>query len=129
NFQAAHSYANDLEDLAHYYSEYLRLMRHWRLVLGEDAILEVPYEGLVEDQETWSRRMVEFLGLPWDPACLDFHRTNRAIITFSKRQARQKISTSSVGRWRNYEKFAGPLLGLMDSAPRQQERCERSQHS
>jgi len=117
NFQAAHSYANDLEDLAHYYTEYLRLMRHWRPILGEDAILDVPYEGLVKDQERWSRRMLEFLGLPWDPACLDFHRTSRAISTFSKWQARQEISNSSVGRWRHYEKFVGPLLGLNDSAP------------
>jgi len=117
NFQTAHSYANDLEDLAHYYGEYLRLMRHWRQILGEGAILEVPYEGLVEDQERWSRRMLEFLDLPWDPACLDFHRTRRPISTFSKWQARQSISKSSVGRWRNYEKFAGPLFGLRDLAP------------
>ena len=56
--------------------------------------------------------MVEFIGLPWDPACLDFHRTTRTVSTFTKWQARQKITRSSVERWRHYEKFVGPLLRL-----------------
>jgi tetratricopeptide (TPR) repeat protein len=112
NFGPVHSYANDLKDLAHYYGEYLRLMEHWRLNLPPNAILDVPYEGLVEDQEGWSRKMVEFIGLPWDPACLEFHQTPRTVSTFSKWQARQKISGSSVERWRNYEKFVGPLQSL-----------------
>ncbi len=56
--------------------------------------------------------MVEFVGLPWDPVCLDFHRTERTISSFSKWQARQPITRSSVGRWRNYERFLGPLLSL-----------------
>ncbi|HLZ98876.1 MAG TPA: sulfotransferase, partial [Steroidobacteraceae bacterium] len=115
NFGIVHSYANDMADLAHYYGEYRRVMDHWRLTLPADTILEVPYEGLIEDQEAWSRRMLEFIGLPWDPACMDFHRTDRAVSTFSKWQARQKITGSSVGRWRNYEKFLGPLLTLAES--------------
>jgi tetratricopeptide (TPR) repeat protein len=110
NFGVVHSYANDLEDLAHYYTEYLRVMDHWRRTLPVDAILDVPYEGLVDDPEAWSRKMLEFVGLPWDPACMEFHRTSRTVSTFSKWQARQKISKSSVERWRNYEKFVGPLL-------------------
>jgi tetratricopeptide (TPR) repeat protein len=113
NFGAVHSYANDLEDLAHYYAEYLRIMKHWRLTLPENTLLEVPYEGLVERQEAWSRKMLEFVGLPWDPACLDFHQTRRSVSTFSKWQARQKINNLSVERWRNYEKSAGPLLSLV----------------
>jgi hypothetical protein len=112
DFEAAVSYANDLEDLAHYYAEYLRLMKHWRLILPKDAILDVSYEGLVNDQEAWSRRMLEFIGLPWDPRCLDFHETHRTVITASKWQVRQKITGASVLRWRNYEKFLGPLLRL-----------------
>ncbi len=114
HFETGISYANDLQDLAHYYTEYLRLMRHWRITLPEDAILHVPYEGLVEGQEAWSRKMLAFIGLPWDPRCVDFHVTNRTVITASKWQVRQKISQSSVGRWRNYEKFVGPLLKLME---------------
>jgi len=112
NFLTAHAYASDLEDLAHYYREYLRLMTHWQHTLPAEAMLDVFYEDLIEDQETWSRKMVEFVGLPWDPVCLDFHRTERTVSTFSKWQARQRISRSSVGRWRNYERFLGPLLCL-----------------
>jgi tetratricopeptide (TPR) repeat protein len=117
HFRAAHSYANDLEDLAHYYAEYLRVMKHWRSALPEQAILDVPYEGLVDDQDAWSRRLLEFVGLPWDPRCMDFHRTDRSVLTASKWQVRQKMSRSSIGRWRNYEKFVGPLLGLLESRP------------
>jgi tetratricopeptide (TPR) repeat protein len=119
NFGAVHSYANDLGDLAHYYAEYLRLMDHWRLNLPTDAILDLPYEELVEDQEAWSRRIVDFIGLAWDPSCLDFHQTSRTVSTFSKWQARQKISQSSVERWRNYREFAGPLLSLTELKPPQ----------
>ena len=117
HFETAVSYANDLEDLAHYYTEYLRVMKHWRLILPEDAILDVSYEGLVNDQEAWSRKMLEFIGLPWDPRCLDFHETHRAVITASRWQVRQKINSASVLRWRNYEKFLGPLLHLPDLDP------------
>ena len=115
NFGVVHSYANDLEDLAHYYTEYARITEHWRLTLPAGTILEVPYEGLVEEQEVWSRRMLEFSGLSWQSGCLDFHQNSRAVSTFSKWQARQPIHGSSVGRWRNYEKFVGPLLRLMPS--------------
>jgi tetratricopeptide (TPR) repeat protein len=114
NFHVAHTYANDLEDLAHYYSEYQRLMQHWRSILPPHAILEVPYEALVADQELWSRKMVEFAGLPWDAACLDFHQTDRRVSTFSKWQVRQKISRKSVERWRNYAPFVAPLMRLID---------------
>jgi tetratricopeptide (TPR) repeat protein len=114
HFESGLSYANDLQDLAHYYSEYQRVMKHWRTTLPDNSILDVPYEDLVEGQEAWSRKMLAFIGLPWDPRCLDFHLTDRTVITASKWQVRQKISKSSVGRWRNYEKFVGPLLKLME---------------
>jgi hypothetical protein len=115
NFHRAHTYANDLEDLAHYYSEYLRIMEHWRSVLPADAILDVPYESLVDEQEVWSRKMIEFIGLSWDPACIDFHKTSRRVNTFSKWQVRQKISRSSVERWRNYAPFIRPLMRLAEA--------------
>jgi hypothetical protein len=118
NFGTEHFYASDLNDLAHYYTEYLRVMDHWRLTLPADRILEVPYEALVEAPEIWSRNMLEFIGLSWDPRCLAFHETTRTVNTFSKWQARQKISKSSVERWRNYEKFLGPLMHLADPTPR-----------
>jgi tetratricopeptide (TPR) repeat protein len=116
NFHVAHAYAHDLGDLAHYYDEYRRLMRHWVSLLPQGAILEVPYEGLVAEQEMWSRKMVEFVGLPWDAACIDFHQTHRRVSTFSKWQVRQKISKTSVERWRNYASFVGPLMRLTERA-------------
>ena len=113
NFFNIGPYANDLDDLAHYYSEYLRITRHWRAVLPATTLLEVPYESLIENQEGWTRRMLNFIGLPWDPRCLDFHQTDRVVITASKWQVRQKISPASVGRWRNYERYVAPLRHLV----------------
>jgi tetratricopeptide (TPR) repeat protein len=114
NFFNRDPYANDLDHLAHYYAEYLRITDHWRRVLPAATMLEIPYEGLIVDQEGWTRRLLEFVGLPWDPNCLDFHRTERIVITASKWQVRQKMHAASVGRWRHYEPFLGPLRGLLD---------------
>jgi hypothetical protein len=114
NFFNVSPYANDLDSLAHYYGEYLRIMAHWRHVLPAATLLEVPYEGLVADTELWTRRMLDFIGLVFDARCLEFHQTERVIITASKWQVRQKISTASAGRWRNYETYVGPLRHLVN---------------
>jgi tetratricopeptide (TPR) repeat protein len=113
-FSNTHTYANDLEDIAHYFTQYYRLMQHWRSTLSEGAILDVPYEGLVQDPEPWIRKIVQFVGLPWDPRCLDFHQTERTVVTASNWQVRQRISKSSAGRWRHYERFLGPLRSLAE---------------
>ena len=118
NFFRLQAYANDLHSLAHYYGEYQRIAAHWRAVLPPTAVLEVPYEALVEDQERWTRRILEFIGLPWDPQCLEFHRTDRVVITASRWQVRQTISAGSIGRWRNYERFLAPLRPLASLAGR-----------
>ncbi len=114
HFEAANTYANDLQDLAHYYREYRRLMRHWRSVLPAGVMLEVPYEGIVADLPHWSRKMSDFVGLPWNARCLDFHRTSRSVVTASRWRVRQKIDNSSVERWRNYEEFLEPLKSLLE---------------
>jgi tetratricopeptide (TPR) repeat protein len=116
-FSHLHPYANDLDNLTHYYREYARVMDHWRATLPATAFLEIPYEALIEDQEGSTRRMLDFVGLPWDPKCLDFHQTDRVVITLSKWQVRQKIHAASAGRWRHYDKFVGPLKSLLDLAP------------
>lgn len=112
HFEAINTYTHDLEDLAHYYRQYRRLMRHWRATLPKDAMLEVPYEGLVADPEGWTHRLLAFIDVPWDSRCLDFQRTERAVVTASKWQIRQPITATSVGRWRRYENFIGPLISL-----------------
>jgi tetratricopeptide (TPR) repeat protein len=117
NFLNAAAYCNDLGHLAHYYREYVRITDHWRAVLPATAFLEVPYEGLVADQERWTRRMLEFIDLPWDPTCLEFHRSQRVVITASKWQVRQSINSASVGRWRNYRRHIGPLEPLLPRPP------------
>jgi hypothetical protein len=75
--------------------------------------MEVPYEGLTADLEGWTRRMLEFIEVPWDPRCLDFHQTARTVVTASKWQVRQPIDPRFVQRWRNYEEFLQPLLSLL----------------
>jgi tetratricopeptide (TPR) repeat protein len=114
NFFNMGPYANNLENLAHYYREYLRLMRHWQTVIPATCLMEVSYETLLGDQERCTRRILEFMGLPWAPACLEFHRTERVVLTASKWQVRQKIHSGSVGRWKNYEKYVGPLTSLLE---------------
>ena len=80
--------------------------------------LEVRYEDLVGDPEAESRRLIAFLGLAWDPACLAFHETERPVLTASLWQVRQPLYGSSVGRWRHYRKHLGPLLeGLKGLVP------------
>jgi tetratricopeptide (TPR) repeat protein len=112
NFSLAHNFTLDLSDLAHYYQEHHRLMNHWRTVLPQGSILDVPYEELVADSEGWTRKMLDFIELEWDARCLAFQATERPIVTASFWQARQKIFNTSAQRWRNYEKFVTPLLGL-----------------
>jgi tetratricopeptide (TPR) repeat protein len=113
-FSAALDFTMDLSDLAHYYQQHQRLVAHWRAVLPPNAFLDVPYAELVADQEGWTRKILDFIGLEWDERCLEFHKTQRAVVTSSFWQVRQKIYKHSVARWRNYEKFITPLLGLRD---------------
>ena len=112
NFSTELDFTLDLADLAHYHTVNQRLMKHWCSVLPAGTVLEVPYEELVADQVAWTHKIIDFLELEWDDRCLSFHETDRAVNTASAWQVRQKIYDRSVGRWRHYEKFIGPLKGL-----------------
>jgi tetratricopeptide (TPR) repeat protein len=114
-FATGNTFAFDLAHCGHEQLATDRLMRHWREVLPM-KMLDVRYEDLVADLEDQSRRLIEFLGLPWDPACLDFHHTKTTIMTASSWQARQPIYQKSVGRWRNYERHLGPLLEVLNGS-------------
>lgn len=105
-------YTYDLADCGRQWLETDRLMNHWLKVLPL-RMLEIHYEEMVADQEGQSRRLIDFLGLPWDPACLEFHKTKRPVVTASVWQVRQPIYTRSVGRWRHYERHLGPLLDVL----------------
>lgn len=108
-FSSAHSYNSDLRAQGLYYREYDRLMRHWNEVFP-GRIFENRYETLVEDQEAQSRRLIDYLGLPWDDACLRFFDREGAVTTPSRWQVRQPIYKSSVKRWKNYENEIQPLI-------------------
>lgn len=108
-FSEAHGYNCDLQTLGLYYREYDRLMQHWNKVFP-GLIFENRYETLVEDQEAQSRRLIEYLGLPWDDACLRFFDRDGSVNTPSRWQVRQPIYKSSVKRWKNYENEIQPLI-------------------
>ncbi len=86
-----------------------RLMRQWRSVLTDLPILEVPYEQLVRDPDTWIPRLVEFTGLEWDDACLRPHESTRVSRTASNEQVRKPINTGAVARHTHYDAHLGPL--------------------
>jgi tetratricopeptide (TPR) repeat protein len=117
-FNSGHAHTYDLSELGRYYVDYSRLMAHWRSVLPTGTFLEVQYEDVVADQETEARRIIDFCGMDWDDACIDFHKPNRPINTSSMMQVRQPIYKSSVERWRPYEKFLGPLLDMLGDLER-----------
>jgi hypothetical protein len=107
------TFSYDLADCGRRIRETERLAAHWHRVLPL-RWLDVRYESLVADLEGESRRLIEFLGLAWEPACLDFHRTIRTVQTASSWQVRQPLYHRSVGRWRHYERHLGPLLQELD---------------
>jgi len=114
-FTGRHDYAYDLADLGAHYVEYKRLMDHYRDEVGM-PILEINYEELVADTERLSRKMIDFCGLDWDEGCLRYYESDRVVRTASYDQVRQPIYTSSVERWRHYEKHLTPLLEALGIA-------------
>lgn len=109
-FSGEQRFSYNQEELGRFYRDYERLMDHWRAVLPPTHFLEVDYEAIVEDLETEARRMLTFLGLDWDPACLEFHKTKRAVRTASVNQVREPIYKTSAGRWRAHAQQLQPLL-------------------
>lgn len=110
------TYSYDLESFAHAYEDYRQLMEHWNAVLSL-PILNVRYEELIADPQTWVARILDFCGLEWEDACLDFHKSKRQVITASYDQVRKPLYTSSVARWKHYERHLEPvsrILGLQD---------------
>jgi tetratricopeptide (TPR) repeat protein len=99
----------DLAELGRYYRAYERLMAHWREVLPSEAMLEVDYEDVVSDTKTQVRRLLAYCGLAWDDACLRYYESRRPVRTASAVQVRQPLFSSSIGRWKAYERMLAPL--------------------
>lgn len=108
-FDVGQEFTYNLPELGRYYVAYRRLMDHWRAVLP-GTIHEISYEALVADMEGEARRLLDYCGLDWDPACLAFHENARPVQTASATQVRKPLYASSVGRWKRYERHLGPLL-------------------
>lgn len=117
-FNKSQHQSYDLRELGRHYRDYLDIMAHWRAVLPAGSFYEIQYEDLVANQEDESRKLIAYCGLEWSDACLNPHKTERNVKTASVTQVRQPVYTSSVERWRVYEKFLGPLLDeLKDVLP------------
>jgi tetratricopeptide (TPR) repeat protein len=108
-------YAYDQIAYLERYTAKEKMMSHWKSCFPE-RILEVKYEDFVNDPETHVRQMLEFVGLPWDEACMKFFERQTMVRTFSRDQVRKSFYTSSVGRWKNYEKHLKPMFGAMAAA-------------
>ena len=107
-FGQGQDFSYGLEEIGRYYRGYVALMDHWESVLPE-KILRVQYEDVVEDLESQVRRLLDFLGLPFDQRCIEFHKTERAVHTPSAEQVRQPLYKSGVEQWKNFEPFLDPL--------------------
>ncbi len=111
-FAEGQQFTYDLADLGQYYRDYVELMDHWDAVLP-GKVLRVQYEDVVGDLETQVRRILDHCGLDFEPDCLSFHRTDRAVRTPSSEQVRQPIFKSGLDYWRNYEAWLDPLRGAL----------------
>ncbi|MBI2311682.1 MAG: sulfotransferase [Betaproteobacteria bacterium] len=120
DFSKALAFTRDLPTLGAYYREYWKLMQYWKQVLGI-PIFDLRYEELVAEPERVSRALVDFCGLEWDDACLRFHESKRMVATPSYHQVRKPVYTRSVGRYKPYEPFLGPLKSALGDLAQEQQ--------
>jgi tetratricopeptide (TPR) repeat protein len=111
-FHTGHKYAYDLKELGRFHLLYQDLMRHWHEVFA-GKIYDISYEKLVAEQEIETRKLLEHCGLPWDDACLSFHKTRRNVATASATQVRKQIYRDSVQLWKHYETQLEPLKEIL----------------
>jgi tetratricopeptide (TPR) repeat protein len=114
-FANGQEFTYSIEDIARYYRTYLELMQHWEAVLP-GRILRVDHESVVNDLEGNVRRILEFCGLEFEPACVDFHKTARSVRTASSEQVRQPIYREGLDQWRHYEPWLTPLKDALGDA-------------
>jgi len=114
-FARGQEFAYSIEDIGRYYRTYLELMEHWDTALP-GRILRVHHEDVVDDLERSVRLILDFCELPFEPACVEFHRTERSIRTASSEQVRQPIFREGLDQWRRYEAWLGPLRQVLGDA-------------
>ncbi len=111
-FSSGHEYTNDLATLGNYYIQYERLMMHWKNTL-KIPMLEVCYDDLVQDQENQSRKLLAYCNLEWDEQCLNFHRTQRPVLSASYDTVRKPIFRDSLEKWKRYRHHIHPLMEIL----------------
>ncbi|MGD2056517.1 MAG: tetratricopeptide repeat protein [Gammaproteobacteria bacterium] len=114
NFNSAHRYTSSLADTARHYRLVMEMLDHYRTTTPGIRYLEIHYEQLIEDQETVVRQVLEFIGAPWDDACLQHHKSKRVVRTASYEQVTRQIYRTSLHRYRNYREAVQPLLGILE---------------
>ncbi len=115
HFARGQGFTYDEDELGRYYSDYVSLMRHFDAA-APGAVHRVMYEDMVANTEAEVRRLLGYLGLPFEPACLQFHENTRAVRTASSEQVRQPIYASAIEHWRNYERWLDPLKAALGPA-------------
>ncbi len=114
-FAQGQEFAYSVDDIARYYRTYLELMRHWDQALP-GRVLRVHHEDVVDDLEASVRRILDYCGLPFEPGCVDFHKTRRSVRTPSSEQVRQPIFRDGLDQWRKYEPWLEPLRTALGDA-------------
>jgi tetratricopeptide (TPR) repeat protein len=118
-FGEGQDFSYSLEAIGRYYSDYVRLMDHWDAALP-GFVLRVMHEDVVDDLETQVHRILDFCGLPFEEACLEFHKTKRNVKTPSSEQVRQPIYRTGLDYWRNYQEWLDPLKNALEADIRHQ---------
>lgn len=113
-FGEGQEFSYGLSQIGEYYKEYVRLMAHWDAVLP-GHVLRVNHEDVVADLETQVHRILDYCGLEFESACLEFHKTERTVRTPSAEQVRQPIYTSGLEQWKNFEHYLAPLKEALGS--------------
>ncbi|MCX7157736.1 MAG: sulfotransferase [Proteobacteria bacterium] len=116
-FTTEQSFTYEMTELGRFHRGYRELMAHWRAVLPASHFLEVDYEAVVADMPAEVRRILDFLGLEWDDACRNFHRTQRPVLTASVNRVREPLYATAVGRWRAHALQLRPLLDALGVVP------------
>jgi len=106
-------FAHNKRNIVSAYREYEEIMKLWRAVIPRENLLEINYEDLIAEQETWTRQIIDFCGLEWNDSCMEFYKDDRQVSTPSMWQVRQPIYKTSVEKWRNYEPWLGELGDLL----------------
>ena len=113
-FADAYPHSYDLREMARHHARYVKLMNVWRERFG-DRIFDIGYEDVASRLEPSARALIDYLELPWEDACLEFHKQKSAVTTASAVQVREPAHTKSIGRWKRYEQQLEPLRDELEA--------------